>query len=90
MYRWIYHTLLGQLLNFKLFGMTYLVGIKIKSSSSFYFRVPFAKWVEASGNPKKSTPPISENLQVIAKAEAQIPKGLNPDLVEEARFCPLE
>ena len=25
--------------------------------------------------------------QVIAKAEAQIPKGLNPDLVEEAKYC---
>eukprot|EP00434_Breviolum_minutum_P016868 symbB.v1.2.014883.t1/scaffold1065.1/size140376/1 len=29
----------------------------------------------------------SELPEVIAKAEAQIPKGLNPDLVEEARFC---
>jgi len=29
----------------------------------------------------------SELPEVIAKAEAQIPKGLNPDLVQEARFC---
>ena len=45
-----------------------------------------------SGNPKKSTesPTHQWKSQVIAKAEAQIPKGLNPDLVEEARFCPLE
>ena len=38
-------TLLGQWLNFKLFGITYLVG-KI-SRSNFYFRVPFAKWETA-------------------------------------------
>ena len=35
------YNLLGQWLNFKLFGITYLVG-KI-SRSNFYFRVPFAK-----------------------------------------------
>ena len=37
--------LLGQWLNFKLFGITYLVG-KIKFK--LFFRVPFAKWENAS------------------------------------------
>ena len=37
-----------------------------------------------------SSPFFDRVGKVIAKAEAQIPKGLNPDLVEEARFCHLE